>query len=123
MENEELAFVNRYIAKKFRRSAAERLKNVFRAVLISKSREEMMKEEIIRELKPFYSNFVRMKVENEAAAEAAIALFDDRIRMLPKIIALEIFEDIQFYKSLKNGVAKNYFIQSLVGQIHSLFYQ
>ncbi len=122
MENEELAFVNRYIAKKFRRSAAERLKNVFRAVLISKSREEMMKEEIIRELKPFYSNFVRMKLEGKAA-EAAIALFDDRIRMLPKIIALEIFEDIQFYKSLKNGVAKNYFIQSLIGQIHSLFYQ
>ncbi len=122
MENEELAFVNRYIAKKFRRSTAERLKNVFRAVLISKSREEMMKEEIIRELKPFYSNFVRMKLEGKAA-EAAIALFDDRIRMLPKIIALEIFEDIQFYKSLKNGVAKNYFIQSLIGQIHSLFYQ
>ncbi|ADC65835.1 hypothetical protein Ferp_1689 [Ferroglobus placidus DSM 10642] len=117
----EIASVNRYISKKFRRTKAERLKNLLRAIFLSKSQEKMMKEEIIKELKPIYSNFVRMKLESRAA-EVAIALFEDRIRTLPKIIAIEIFEDLQFYKTLKSGIAKNYFIQSLVSQIHSLFY-
>ncbi len=115
---EELASVKEYIAKKFK--IVTRLKKAVKLLTLTESQEREMRKEIIRELKPLYSDYVKFRSDDERFIEAEIATFEERMSYLPKDVVVELFEDVRFYKTLKTELARNFFIQSLLHQLSLL---
>ena len=115
---EEVILVKKYIAKKFKISS--RLRKAVKLLTLSKSREEEMRKEVVRELKPLYSDYVKLRADDESFVEAEISTFEERMDALPRDVIVELFEDVKFYKSLKTEIARNFFIQSLLHQLSLL---
>jgi hypothetical protein len=80
-----------------------------------------MKQELINELKPIYERVIRSRGGNEEFNELSIAYFDERINTLPKQIVVELYEDLQLLKSLKNKRAAEFLLVELIAKMNLLY--
>ena len=104
-----------------RMSLFERIKNKIRVLFISDAEVRAMKQEIIKELKPVFIEMIRKRRENDILDELAIAYFDERINTLPKHIIIELYDDLQHLKSLKNEQLASHKLINIIAHINLLY--
>jgi hypothetical protein len=118
-ETQEMSII---FERKFRdRGVIGRIKKKFRLFFTSDAEIRFMKQELINELKPIYERVIRSRGGNEEFNELSIAYFDERINTLPKQIVVELYEDLQLLKSLKNKRAAEFLLVELIAKMDLLY--
>lgn len=104
-----------YLSNKLKQpSFVEDLKKKGKCIAISNSKVNFMRSEIITEFKPPFVSANRPVNENDWENQLLIDCFDKRINSLPKGIIIDIYDDLQAFRSIKSEDAKEKVLQHIL---------
>ena len=117
MKQDDLQFdeYSRYITLKFqKKSLLQKISDKMHKVTLNNQEIIRMRNEIIRDLKPYFIDFHQKQANNEWFHQLIIDVFDERIRTLPSDMIIDLYEDYKAYKSAKSEKMKSIVLFELI---------
>lgn len=104
-----------YLSNKLKQpSFIEDLKKKGKCIAISNLEVNSMRSEIIKEFKPRFVSANLPADENDWEKQLLIECFDKRINSLPKEIIIDLYDDLQAFRSIKAEDAKEKVLQHIL---------